>query len=316
MKLLFIGDIHIRGNNPRNRTDDYKEACKRKLMECWQIAKAENVNAVVCPGDIFHSPEVSISTLLEFAKVFKECPVEFYTAVGNHDVYGYNVNTLGRTSLQLLDLLVPQFHVCTETIPWQDDMFSPVRTDISFVPYSSDVDVNGKGYQVKAGVAVVHGMLLDHDLPYEGKFTNLYTLDTEADIVLSGHDHIGYGVIKRKDGKLFVNPGALMRLTAAKAEIERNVQVAVVDTAARDAKLVPLKTAKPGEEVLDRSRIEEHAELQYAMEEFTALIKENGKVVRLNIPDILEAISKQDKIPADVVSKALKLIGEVEENAG
>lgn len=26
VKFLFVGDLHLRGTNPRNRIDDYKEA--------------------------------------------------------------------------------------------------------------------------------------------------------------------------------------------------------------------------------------------------------------------------------------------------
>ena len=34
-----------------------------------------------------------------------------------------------------------------------------------------------------------------------------------ADIVLTGHEHVGFGVVRR-NGKLFVNPGALTRTTS------------------------------------------------------------------------------------------------------
>lgn len=33
VKFLFVGDLHLRGTNPRNRIDDYKEAAKQKLKE-------------------------------------------------------------------------------------------------------------------------------------------------------------------------------------------------------------------------------------------------------------------------------------------
>ena len=33
VKFLFVGDLHLRGTNPRNRIDDYKEAAKQKLRK-------------------------------------------------------------------------------------------------------------------------------------------------------------------------------------------------------------------------------------------------------------------------------------------
>ncbi|MEN6565900.1 MAG: metallophosphoesterase [Veillonellales bacterium] len=318
MKFLFIGDIHIRGNNPRNRLDDYKEACKTKLRECFKIAVENKVTAILQSGDIFHSPEVSIATLLDFVEVFKECPVPIYCTVGNHDVFGYNLETYGRTSLQLLQLLVQNFNVAAGNA--RDTVIGDgkSKTDVwvSFQPYTSQVDTNGFGYMSSVGsfepvIHMVHGMLLDHNLPYEAKYTNLYNVETDADIILSGHDHIGYGVIKRHDGKLFCNPGALMRINASTAEISRPIQVALINTEKMDIQLIPLKCAKPGEEVLDRSQIEENDARQYAMEEFSALIKTDTGTAVLNIPDIVEQIAKQEQLTKNVVDKAIELLGGV-----
>jgi len=315
MKFLMIGDIHIRGTSPRNRTDNYVEACKAKLRECWEIAKEHNVTAILQPGDVFHSPEVSIGTLLEFVTIFQECPVPIYCTVGNHDVFSYNLETYGRTSLQLLQMLLNgKLNVFAVNV--RDTIFGDVW--LAAQPYTSQVDVNGWGYSTqvgfvgncKANIQMTHGMLLDHNLPYEAKFTNLYEVETNANIILTGHDHTGYGAIKRSDGKLFVNPGALMRLSASTTELERPIQVAIIDTDTLTATLIPLKCAKPGPEVLDRTKIEENNARQYAMEEFSALIQTgDGQKVLLNIPDIIERIGKQEKLPANVIKKAIELLG-------
>lgn len=37
VKFLFVGDLHLRGTNPRNRIDDYKEAAKQKLKINWKV---------------------------------------------------------------------------------------------------------------------------------------------------------------------------------------------------------------------------------------------------------------------------------------
>lgn len=111
VKFLFVGDLHLRGTNPRNRIDDYKEAAKQKLKEVFKIAVDNAVDAILQPGDIFDRPEVGIAVLLEFAEVLKESPVNIYCTLGNHDIYGYNVDSYYRTSLRLLEMLVPQLTV-------------------------------------------------------------------------------------------------------------------------------------------------------------------------------------------------------------
>ena len=111
VKFLFVGDLHLRGTNPRNRIDDYKEVAKQKLKEVFKIAVDNAVDAILQPGDIFDRPEVGIAVLLEFAEVLKESPVNIYCTLGNHDIYGYNVDSYYRTSLRLLEMLVPQLTV-------------------------------------------------------------------------------------------------------------------------------------------------------------------------------------------------------------
>src|SRR5690606_41186291 len=78
-------------------------------------------------------------------------------------------------------------------------------------------------------------------------------LDGAPHVLINGHYHLGTG-IKRAGRTLVINPGALARLSAAVEEIERPVQVALleIDGARYDAQLITLQ-----------SRSEEHtSELQ------------------------------------------------------
>ncbi|MGP9042136.1 metallophosphoesterase family protein [Cytobacillus kochii] len=323
MKLLYFGDVHIRGKNPRNRTDDYMEALKRKLREIWKLAEYNQVKAVLCPGDIFDRPEVTNSVLLEFAEVFKECPVRIYTTPGNHDVYSYNLDTYGRTSLRILELIVPQLTVVTD--PKENVLLDEPGTavSLSFQPYDQHIDKDGYGYSPGDPVEeaymihIAHGMLLDHDPKVFDRYTYVGTVKTEADLVLSGHDHLGFGYYERSDGKKFLNCGAICRLSASEAEIERKVQVALItieDNQLEDLQLIDLRSAKPGNEILDRSRIEAEQKRQYAMEEFAALIQtEDGSKAVVDLNAIVESIAEKEGYAPEVVRVALDKIGEAKQ---
>jgi DNA repair protein SbcD/Mre11 len=322
-KILYFGDPHIRGTRPRNRLDDYKEALKAKFREVFALAKYKGVDAIIQPGDTFHTPEVSTGVLLEFAELLEESPVPIYTTAGNHDIYGYNLDTYNRTSLKVLEKLVPQLTVINAPDKPVRLGTSP-QVQITFTPYSGEMDKDGYGYSPEGLAAtwnglkihVAHGMLLDHEPPFD-KFTLVQNVETAADLILTGHDHIGYGIYERRDGKTFCNPGSLSRMDASQSELERKIQVLLIDVPAEgkpQLELLPLQSAKPGHEVLDRSSIEAENKRAYAMEQFAALIQsENGDKVLVDIESIVKAVAETENINPAVVKKALEKIAAARE---
>lgn len=331
MKLLFTGDWHLRGNNPRNRIDDYPTAAVEKLREVFKIATANDADFILMPGDVWDRPEVSIAVLLSFAAVLKASPVPVYATIGNHDIYGYNTTSYSRSSLKLLEMLVDQFHVITDatavnlsTLAGQGGKYSVYLTA---TPYSRLMDIDGYGYgpdeptgENTVNVHIAHGMLLDHKPPFD-RYSDLYKVPTTADIVLTGHDHLGYGIYNRADGVTFCNPGSLLRISASVNEIERPIQVALVSintiTASRTLEFIPLSCAKPGDEVLDRSTIAEAKERQYAMEAFSTLIQgHTGGKVLMDVNQIIETIAAEEHVDADVVKAALAVIDQQREAVG
>lgn len=330
LKFIFATDWHFRGTNPRNRIDNYRQAVKDKLAEIFQLAKEKQVDAIISGGDTFDSFQVSIGTLLDLADfIAREKPkgIPILTTFGQHDVQGYNIDSYYRTSLALLERLLPDFHVFKKPSKpdyWTDNEGTKVQ--LTFTPYSRKVDVDGYGYSPEVpkslqqdhtvSIHVTHGTLLDHEAPFD-KFTLLDDVETTADLVLTGDYHPGYGTYWRQDSKIFCNPGSLVRKAATESNIERKIQVAYVEVKGQEIHtldLIKLKNVKPGAEVLDRSKIEQEKQRQYAMEEFSALIEaEAGENVLLDINEIVERIGKLEEFEPEVVELALEKIDEQRE---
>ena len=75
---------------------------------------------------------------------------------------------------------------------------------------------------------MVHGMLLNKPFIKGIPYTLIDDIkDTKANITLSGHYHSGFGIIN-VEGKYFVNPGSLVRITNSLAEINRIPKVAII----------------------------------------------------------------------------------------
>jgi exonuclease SbcD len=324
IKLLFTGDWHIRGNNPRNRIDDYKAAVFKKLREVFHIAEDGQVLGIIMPGDVFDGIEVSIRLLLEVARLLNESPVTIYATLGNHDMEGYNTESWNRSSLKLLTLICPKLVVCwaLEAPQFFDAPEAMKDVAVTFTPYSGRMDVDGYGYSPAVvcpksiRIHVAHGMLLDHDPPFD-RYTNIKTVKTEAHIVLTGHDHVGYGIFRRADGVIFCNPGSLTRKEASISEMNRTVQLALVTVWGDqyDVKLIPLNSARPSEEVLDRTSIEAVKLRSYSMDNFTATMRDAmGNRVAVNVESIIELISIQYEIEPEVVTLALEQIAKQRES--
>lgn len=320
IKLIYIGDPHIRGTNPRNHTGDYKQLLINTFREVFKQATENGVKAILCAGDMFDKPEVSTGVLLEFADVMNESPVPIYTTPGNHDLYSYNLSTFWRSSLALIERLVPQVHVIQD--PGKPILINSIDCGVSitFTPFTSEMDRDGYGYSPEVDIEgyykihVAHGMLLDHTPPFD-RFTLVQEVKTTADLVLTGHDHIGYGIYNRPDGKVFANIGSLSYLAASVGEMERTIQSLLIEVGPGNTlqrlETQQLHSALTGPEVLDRSKIEAEQKRQYAMEQFSALIQtKTGDAVLLDIDGIVEQIAAQEELKPEVVQLALEKIND------
>lgn len=328
-KLLVTGDWHWRGNNPRARTDDFPTALKAKLSEALYIAWQRKVDAVVVSGDIFDSPNTSLGVIAELAHLLqREASVPILTVPGNHDEFGANLETIARTPYGLLYRL--GFIWDVQELPFEAHITPHQKLVVTGHGYDAETDREIAQYLLPAvagvqipvdatWVHVVHGMILEQSPSFELRHTLLSEIaahDNAPDVLICGHEHIGWGVrrVEKCDGKtmLAINPGALCRLTAHPAEIERTIQVCLLtihDDGQREIELIPLKSARPGHEVLSREHLEAQAAKEERVAAFLALLAEEGETRFLEVREIIEDIARREAIPREVVDEALRRIG-------
>ncbi|WP_018247567.1 metallophosphoesterase [Orenia marismortui] len=320
MKLLVLTDTHIRGTTPSRRLDDFKETLLNKLREVKEIAIEEDVDYILHGGDLFDRPDTAPSVVNDFIKVLRTYPKPIYIVAGNHDLYGHNPETLSRTMLGILITsgivnLVPE-----EPIFLKDDNGLVLQLSGRNFDYSID-EKNTTAYTVKKddkanyALHLIHGMLLEKPF-FESGYTLIEDVDTEADITVAGHYHIGFGVKKFK-GKYFLNPGSLVRSSADLKEIKRTPQVAIVELKDEvKISLRKLKSAKPGKEILDRSAIEGQKFREKKLSEFIREIKANDSFEVFSINAILDKIATNKGINQEVTKEALDRLAVVQEELG
>jgi len=321
--MLFFTDTHIRGTNPQNRKDNFVDTIFRKLEEVFDIAKENDVDILIHGGDIFDRPDIAPSLVRDFIVLIDRYSLPIYAVAGNHDMFGQNPVTLNRTMLGLLDgagiirLLSPG-----EKLYFKDGNKKIQLTGQHYF-YGLDVDSGKQSYIVKkdkdvdVAVHIVHGMLLEKPF-FEGMAYTLIEdiLDTEADITLSGHYHSGF-TTKCIDNKYFINPGSLVRINNSLNELLRMPKVVLLDLQ-NEIKIqeLYLKRALPGEEVLDRTKVETMAFRERKLSEFIQSVNSTGNYDTFDINNIIEQISKQQNLKEEVIKEALKRIGQAQELLG
>jgi exonuclease SbcD len=321
MRFVLLNDPHIRGTSPVNRKDDFPETLKNKFREVVEIARDFQADYFLCGGDLNEVPIPSMSVAGEVMAIFLSAGIPIYTVAGNHDFYAANAVTLSRTLLGYTSALGMVTLLDREPIYLNKD---GVTVQLSGQPYHNLIDTKDRDPKLDycieksdchAAIHIIHGMLAS-GMDFPGDLTLVEDItDTEADITIAGHNHIGWG-IKQIDGKYFINPGGLVRLSNHKAEINRKVGVVLIEVEQHSitCKFRELKSALPGEEVLDRSKIEQAAIMESKLEAFTQELLKSTDMGRVDVTDIIQQAVKDSSETTPVLQECLRRIAIAEES--
>ncbi|MCK9428739.1 MAG: metallophosphoesterase family protein [Candidatus Omnitrophica bacterium] len=221
MKLGFFTDVHARATSPEGRTDSFRESIFKKMYAIGEIWKQSNVDYVICGGDLFDSPEPPNSVLYEMIDVLKSWNKEIYSAIGSHDYFGYQLKSFDRTALGILHCagvlrvmgLEGESNEVRLDVKKRDKMYPHV--DLVFNNHTYWLEQNPKELELpdrfpELVIQVIHGSVVMKPVPFPHILAP--TLNTHANLVLSGHIHQGWGVKKVANGVTFCNPGSVGRL--------------------------------------------------------------------------------------------------------
>jgi len=168
---------------------------------------------------------------------------------------------------------------------------------------------------VDYAINIVHGMLLLKPF-YEGiRYTLLDDIkETEADITFAGHYHSGFGV-RKINSKYFINPGSIVRISSSLTELERKPEVVYLEFNENGIHIeeIELKTARPGDEVLDREKLEAAKDRNLKLHQFYQELR-HREGTKNRYSQIVEEIASSDELSREVKEEALRRIGIAREN--
>lgn len=298
MRALFYTDIHISGQTPVHRIDDYPQTMLGKLAEVYRMAESEGVDVVLYGGDLFDTHKVysyPILTRVIDTIGSSHCPT--YAIAGQHDLRGYSASTLPGSALAFVERYCESLHVITRPVsiggaflipcsPWED-----VTEVVASAPSKKRLPL----------VMIAHELLSRDMHAFEVVKTSSLP-SSDIDLVLSGDLHSGYPV-HEVDGTVFCNPGALARKNINEAA--REPTVAVVDFRTKEVRLIRLPGARPGEEVFGTTLAEELREgAAFDARKFAADM-EGLKDHDVDIFDLIPGAAKKAGLSAEVVDYIL-----------
>lgn len=343
MKFLYFGDLHERATTPEHRKDDFMAAVDRKREEIRMLGEKHNVKAFLQPGDFLDKPKMDSEFLSELVKKwgFSDLQQQAFDvatglkdassiqsklvgykpivgAIGNHELYGNSLKSYPRTSLAFLEE-IGFMHIPKDEKPIIFNDPSGFSVAITAGHYDTKMDDESMRdvYIVEKKLAdfhihMVHGYLTNKDMGNMFPHTTVDDIakDTQADLTIAGHDHIGFKQIE-VDGKWFVNTGGITRLTNDKKEIRRRPKVMLVSIDKEEGitlKNIYLKSAEKGEDVLDRSHTVFQKSMSDKMEEIKSLVNKSQVGAGLSIADIIQSISEAKQLDDDLKDRAIEAV--------
>lgn len=241
MRFLLIGDIHFRTNTPRSRNDDIVVAIKSKFAYIEQLISKEKADAVLCTGDIFDISKTTNESLLLAKEMFESLKIPVYSIIGNHDMIGNSIENHERSSLNILKMICSNFYILdNSTNLIVDDVCITARHygDHSYKVIPTNCDYN---------ILISHTMVVDSPTMFESIHVSDVLKETDADFVLVGHNHkkfIDAGPNSLHNKSCVYNPGALIRLSIAEGDYDRDIEVGLIDTETKVFNMFNIPTNK------------------------------------------------------------------------
>ena len=218
MKLLLVGDLHLRASTPRCRVEeDFTKVCMDKLGQIREIAKDADITLQA--GDFFHVARPDNGLL---AKTIKESS-RMYAIFGQHDLPYHSLKAKNRSALAVLEAAgaVQLLGEEPKAMGYEVALFGASYGEEIPIPYPDGFNV-----------LVTHRMVGDKEIygGQEGFTTPEQLLDENPGykLILVGDYH--YPFTFEKNGRYVINAGCVFRTTTDNRVMEHQPKVVMVET--------------------------------------------------------------------------------------
>jgi len=293
---IFTGDIHLRENTPKCRTDNYFEAQAKKIQWLKELQERYNGIPVIDSGDSIHREEDASRRrppspwLLTFC--IKNLP-DMITVPGNHDTPSRNIKLLEKAAITTLEAAKKMVLLTDPDDPYIYDDGKIIMI------YGFPWGVKPKPVKPERGIrkiAVCHYLVYEEKNAWEDleseKGSSFLNKMKGYDIVLTGHNHLPFTA--KSGRRLLVNPGSMMRSHADQIDHKPRVYLWYAEDNSIEPVYFPID-----EGVIDRSHIDKVKEKDSRLEAVIQRLNDDYEV-EVSFERNLEAHFKSNRTKSAV----------------
>lgn len=298
MKLLLMGDLHIRYKTPAHRKDDFFATQFEKVCNAIRIASEHGCSAILQAGDMWDNPNPPRQAMSLYIDLLRSSALPFYTIYGQHDMLYRNYDHVDRTPTYLLEKAGALHTVGIHNS--RADLGNVYLHGLSYDQEQSFAPVAGA-----TNVLIAHASVGDKPLFPGHVLTAPQAFLAQhpwADLILVGDYH--YPFEDTLDGRVCVNAGVVVRKSVAQRDMQHHPRVVIYDTVERSTLSVVLPHA-PAAEVFD---VPEEQPQNDQLLRFVDALKRN-RAIGISFEENLTAYYAENRTrPAirEVIAKAME----------
>ena len=301
-KFGFITDTHY-DYKYESRKDNTLQTLIDKTQQCYKWFKQNGCSYVIHGGDMFDRHRIyNFDLIKKVRRVLKESGLVTYFIMGQHDLQGYNLDTLPASNLGFIeDISDGSLILIKDELDLGDYHF--IASHVNADPIET---VKGVKNNDKINICVCHALLTDKREAF-GTISITHFKNHNVKLILSGDLHDGVE-FQTCNNIQFYNPGALSRTTKGMRmpkvgmfewDGEKfNIEEFIPDCPKCEEIFFwedEIKTATVNEEIIETNKmdfIESFKEFHSSAKNIYELLIKIGEANNIN-PDVLDLIKQK-----------------------
>lgn len=291
---ILSADWHIRDDRPVCRTDNFIEAMLLKLGFIQGLASKYNCPVLIA-GDLGHKPMWGDKLLNLIIHYLSLTDTQYIIIPGQHDLPNHRLDKWKDAGIGVLDKSIKNFEVAE----YEGGNGTSKAAQLAAFPYSTKI----KSYKKKSKrlVALTHQMVIQSQkkkLWYDQVANHGKRLLKKYpcyDLIVSGDNHQSFVV--EHAGRVLVNPGSIMRMTANQINHKPSVYLWYAESNTVERVYLPIE-----QNVINREHIDIISKRNDRIDSFVNKLKDTGEV-GLSFENNMKSFLQTNKIKKKIKEK-------------